>query len=218
MNIGNKLIELRKKKGLSQENVADILNVSRQTVSKWELDQSMPDFDKIIPLCNLYEISADELLRGVKEEKNEKIETKEYSYDEKVDYKNNRHKRALGISIGVFLYFLAVVSIMVMIPVLRINPILSAAIFLIICGLATLSIVYVCLNYKVEASEKETKEKKLEDSINSIIATIILIIYLILSFLSGAWHITWILWVIYALITSIVKLLLMLRGEENEEK
>ena len=43
MSIGKKLYELRKQKGLSQEEVADKLNVSRQTVSKWETDQSMPD-------------------------------------------------------------------------------------------------------------------------------------------------------------------------------
>ena len=48
--IGEKLLELRKKKGLSQEEVAQELNVSRQTISKWETDQSTPDFDKIIPL------------------------------------------------------------------------------------------------------------------------------------------------------------------------
>ena len=57
MNIGEKLLELRKAKHLSQEEVADRLNVSRQTVSKWETDQSMPDFDKIAPLCELYQIS-----------------------------------------------------------------------------------------------------------------------------------------------------------------
>lgn len=218
MNIGKSLSELRKKKGLSQESVADILNVSRQTVSKWELDQSMPDFDKIIPLCNLYGISADELLRGINSEKEEIKTPIGESNEEKTDYRENRHKRALGISIGIFLYFLAVVSIMITIPVLRINPIVASALFLIICGLATLCIVYVCLNYRSEPSKKEIKEKKLEDSINSIIATIILIIYLLLSFITGAWHITWILWVVYALITSIVKLLIMLRGEDDETK
>ena len=56
MNIGEKLFELRKKKNLSQEEVADKLNVTRQTVSKWETNQSTPDFDKIVPLCELFEI------------------------------------------------------------------------------------------------------------------------------------------------------------------
>ena len=47
MNIGEKLYELRKEKNLSQEEVAEKLNVSRQTVSKWETNQTTPDFDKI---------------------------------------------------------------------------------------------------------------------------------------------------------------------------
>ncbi len=49
--IGEKLLELRKKTNLSQEDVAFKLNVTRQTVSKWETNQSVPDFDKIVPLC-----------------------------------------------------------------------------------------------------------------------------------------------------------------------
>ena len=68
MNIGEKLFELRKNKNLSQEEVAEKLNVTRQTVSKWETNQSTPDFDKIVPLCELFEISTDELLRGKKSE------------------------------------------------------------------------------------------------------------------------------------------------------
>ena len=44
--------------------VADKLNVTRQTVSKWETDQTTPDFNKIVPLCELYDITANELLTG----------------------------------------------------------------------------------------------------------------------------------------------------------
>ena len=58
MSLGERLLDLRKKKGLSQEEIAGLLDVSRQTVSKWETDQSTPDFDKIIPICKLYEIDA----------------------------------------------------------------------------------------------------------------------------------------------------------------
>ena len=57
MSLGEKLLSLRKKKGLSQEEVADLLHVTRQTVSKWETDQSTPDFDKVVPICKLYDIS-----------------------------------------------------------------------------------------------------------------------------------------------------------------
>ena len=74
MNLGERLLNLRKKEHLSQEEVAFKLNVSRQTISKWETDQSTPDFDKIAPLCELYNITADELLTGKKEEiKEEKL-------------------------------------------------------------------------------------------------------------------------------------------------
>ena len=51
MTIGERLLKLRKERNLSQEEFANVLNVSRQTVSKWETDQSTPDFDKIIPIC-----------------------------------------------------------------------------------------------------------------------------------------------------------------------
>ncbi len=61
-NLGERLFNLRKDKKLSQEEVADKLNVTRQTVSKWETDQSMPDFDKIVPLCELYEITPNNCL------------------------------------------------------------------------------------------------------------------------------------------------------------
>ena len=77
MNFGEKLFELRKEKKLSQEEVADRLNVSRQTVSKWETNQSVPDFDKIMPLCELFEIGVEELLTGKKPEEPENSEKEE---------------------------------------------------------------------------------------------------------------------------------------------
>ena len=68
MNLGERLFELRKAKNLTQDDMAEKLNVTRQTVSKWETNQSTPDFDKIIPLCELFEIGVEELLTGKKTE------------------------------------------------------------------------------------------------------------------------------------------------------
>ena len=51
MSLGQRLYDLRKTTGLSQEKAAEQLGVTRQTVSKWETDQTTPDFDKIIPIC-----------------------------------------------------------------------------------------------------------------------------------------------------------------------
>ena len=52
MKFGDKLIALRKKHGLSQEELAAKLNVSRQSVSKWESNNTYPETDKIIQICN----------------------------------------------------------------------------------------------------------------------------------------------------------------------
>ncbi len=62
MTIGEKITHLRNASGISQEALADKLSVSRQSVSKWEMDQAQPQIDKIIQLCELWGISTDELL------------------------------------------------------------------------------------------------------------------------------------------------------------
>lgn len=68
MNLGEKLYELRTGKNLSQGDVADALEVSRQSVSKWENNSAVPDLDKIIKLAELFEVSLDELVLDKKAE------------------------------------------------------------------------------------------------------------------------------------------------------
>lgn len=62
MNLGQHLFLARKKKGLSQENVAEKLGVSRQTISKWETDETLPDIRQSKQLAVLYGVSLDELI------------------------------------------------------------------------------------------------------------------------------------------------------------
>lgn len=57
-----KLYNLRKQKGLSQEELANRLNVSRQTISKWEIGDSTPDMENLIAISDMFEISLDELV------------------------------------------------------------------------------------------------------------------------------------------------------------
>lgn len=64
MEFNNRLYELRKQKGLSQEELANRLNVSRQTISKWEVGDSTPDMDKLVAMRDLFGISLDELVLG----------------------------------------------------------------------------------------------------------------------------------------------------------
>ena len=62
IELANRLAELRKQKGLSQEELADRLGVSRQAISKWERGEASPDTDNLIELAKIYDISLDELV------------------------------------------------------------------------------------------------------------------------------------------------------------
>ena len=65
MKFNERLMALRKKRGLSQEELGFELGVSRQTVSKWESGQSYPDFQRLVLLADYFDISLDELVRGL---------------------------------------------------------------------------------------------------------------------------------------------------------
>ena len=76
MEFNEKLQQLRKQKGLSQEELANRLNVSRQTISKWEIGDSTPDMEKLIAISDLFEISLDELILDKKPETINECSTK----------------------------------------------------------------------------------------------------------------------------------------------
>ena len=62
MTIGQKIIALRNSMGISQEKLAELLGVSRQSISKWEMDHSVPQIDKILQISEIFSISCDDLL------------------------------------------------------------------------------------------------------------------------------------------------------------
>ena len=74
MKLADRILELRKQKGISQEALADKLGVSRQAISKWESEQSTPELDKIVLMSDFFEVSTDYLLKGIEpvSENNEK--------------------------------------------------------------------------------------------------------------------------------------------------
>lgn len=67
MTIADRIQTLRKAKGISQEELADRMGVSRQAVSKWESEQSSPDLDKVILLSDYFEVTTDYLLKGIEQ-------------------------------------------------------------------------------------------------------------------------------------------------------
>ena len=66
MSFGEKLQQLRKEKGLSQEDLAYQLNVSRQAVSKWESQNGYPEMEKMILISELFQVSLDYLLKEMR--------------------------------------------------------------------------------------------------------------------------------------------------------
>lgn len=210
MDLGNRLYELRKAKKISQEEAAEKLNVTRQTISKWETNQSQPDFDKIMPLCELYEIGVEELFG------NQKVNSEETKQEEmvEVDYKK---KTALVVSTSVFFYFIAVIWIILASSFSWLNDVVMVSIFLLICAIATVLLVYHFISLpKKENTEEKRKQKEIE-KYDGVIAIFFTCIYLFISFLTSAWHITWLLWIVYALIIEILHLILGAKEDKDEE-
>lgn len=88
MDISERLQELRKKEGYSQEQVAEMLGLSRQAISKWESGQGKPEIDNIIKLTEIYHVSADYILLGTEKVFAPVPEKKELSHE---------YKKAIGI-------------------------------------------------------------------------------------------------------------------------
>ena len=74
MTLGEQIYKYRTEKNFSQLDLAEVLEVSRQSVSKWETDASVPDLDKLMKLCDLFGVSMDELVRGMEPKTEERKE------------------------------------------------------------------------------------------------------------------------------------------------
>ena len=266
MDLGERLLDLRKSKKLSQEVVARELNVSRQTISKWETNQSVPDIDKILPLCELYGVTADELLTGrivrnnvakkkttpkpttkksatrkttkkkttvkkknVKEEvkfvetpvivKQEPVVVEQTPLVVKqepvviqkeviVEKRIDNAAKAKGITLGIFLFFVALLWLILATSVFHASDILSICIFLLLCAFGVCSIVYSSILYGTEEVVKE--EKSTFKQISEVLTFIVFIIYLIVSIKTMKWHITWLIWVMFALVMGIIRIIIRL--------
>ena len=75
MSFSEKLIELRRKNGLSQEQLGEKLGVTRQTVSKWELGATTPEMEKLAAISELFNISTDELIKGTAPEEAQTVQS-----------------------------------------------------------------------------------------------------------------------------------------------
>lgn len=157
MDYGNILIKLRKSKNLSQIDVANELNVSRQSISLWETNQASPSMDNLIALAKLFKVSLDTIV-GIETEKNININ----DYDHLVEYKDNKNiifrrdyqyintkKELILFFITIFLFLLSL-GLMLRAPsvILDVSKVLLIISFLLIIIGVSIYPLYIYLNLK----------------------------------------------------------------------
>lgn len=131
MSFGTNLQYLRKKKGMTQEALAETLDVSRQTVSKWESDGAFPETDKIIALCDLFSCNMDELIRG---DMQRECTESDFEYD------RHMNRFALAISSGVGLVLLGV-TLLLLLEAFHVLESVGLMIFLFFVAMAAMIFV-----------------------------------------------------------------------------
>lgn len=124
MSFGNNVVFYRKKFGITQEALAEKLDVTRQTVSRWETDNAFPDMEKLLVLCDLFGCDMETLVRGNAEEKSAK-ENKE----DLVAYDRHMNAFTAQITAGVTL-ILAGVTLLVLLSAFGIREAFGAILFL----------------------------------------------------------------------------------------
>lgn len=108
MSFSENIQKLRKAYGISQEQFASQLNVSRQAVSKWESGNGYPEMEKLLLICDLYQCTLDSLVKG----EIEFIDTENNELDIKVEYETLSHRYALLEAIGLDAILIGVILLL----------------------------------------------------------------------------------------------------------
>lgn len=162
MSLGNNIYTLRAKADLSQEELAAKLGVSRQSVSKWETDASVPDVDKLIQLSKIFEITLDELVNGAENQQqaqaqiNETMQAKSAPAVSGSTFKTRKIVGAVLIGVSLFAVFLSLIFMSDFTPI-----IVLLSVYFLLCGIicvimkksrtrliltiAVLTVLFVCL-------------------------------------------------------------------------
>lgn len=133
MNIGEKIYKLRVKNNMSQGDLADALDVSRQSISKWETNSSVPQINKLARMCEIFNVTLDELVLGLEQED---FKSEPQDLEIKIRKSNLPVHKIIGIAL------LSIGFIVFLLFMILIGP-LNALIFsspLLICGIICLII------------------------------------------------------------------------------
>ena len=162
LDLSEKIVKLRKNNGLTQEQLAEQLNVSRQSVSKWESGQAAPDIDKIVALGEIFHVTTDYLLKPSElDELAMKTEMLEKRQQEILENDKKRKERKYCILVSVSIYLIAFAVYMFIRQVAWINDTLwnifpGVSLPVIILLLATAAAILACIRRKQRDGRQES--------------------------------------------------------------
>lgn len=108
MQIGNKINQLRKLSGMTQEQLAEKLHVSRQTVSKWESGTTMPDLESVCTLSQMFQVPFDDLL--LEEEKSMERQKEQITLEDLVEINLHNRNMMLLLTAGLLFLMMSILS------------------------------------------------------------------------------------------------------------
>lgn len=138
MSLGERICKFRTRKNLSQGDLADALEVSRQSISKWETNASVPELDKLVKLSEVFEVSLDELVTGKEPKPKEAPASAAPQPEPKVSYVERQATRSAHKTVGaILLCFAALIWLLVSLLVDVLSGLMLASPF-VTCGLICL--------------------------------------------------------------------------------
>ena len=152
--IGKFICTVRKKKNLTQKQLAEKLSITDRAISKWENGKSMPDLSLLKPLCNILDITINELLSGEYISKKNDDDTTEQNFVNAINYSNKRQ------NITEFIFYLFILlfgSLMIVISMSIFSTPIGFAMWYSIIGTYILMIIFSCLLKKFITCNKSEK-------------------------------------------------------------
>lgn len=163
MKLAEKIQDLRKKSGLSQEQLADKLGISRQAISKWESEQSTPDIDKIVLLSEFFQVSTDYLLKEEKDASSQlEQDIEKEDYHIVVNVKMN--KKAFSYLLLGILFMMTFLLFLLIIKTLDIYILIITFPFLFVS-----MFMFACFGYEYGMGNIISKIKSIWESIKNYI-------------------------------------------------
>lgn len=170
MILADRIIELRKKKGWSQEELAEMIDVTRQSVSKWESGQSLPDLDKILKLADIFGVSTDYLLKDKDtyeaqpiNREEEKAQEKYVTTEEVTDFLRIKQQTAPKVALGVSLCIISPIILILLAGAAEYGIINATEDRMAMLGIAILIlIVAAAMAIMIPAGMKSSKYEYLE--------------------------------------------------------